>query len=82
GLRGDDIPLSCRIVAVSDCFDALLSQRPYKKPWPLDEAKAYMFAEAGRHFDPEVIRAFDDVLPEIIRIRDSYQDSQADDSKG
>ncbi len=74
GLAGSNIPVSCRIVAVSDTFDALLSLRPYKKPWDLADAKAYMFAEAGRQFDPEVIRAFKDALPEIIRIRDNYKD--------
>jgi putative two-component system response regulator len=74
GLAGNDIPVSCRIVAVSDAFDALLSQRSYKNPWPLDAAKDHMLSESGRHFDPEMIDAFRDALPEIIRIRDTYQD--------
>jgi putative two-component system response regulator len=73
-LAGHDIPISCRIVAVADVFDALLSERPYKKPWSLDDAKAFMFAEAGRHFDPEIIRLFKDCLPEILRIRETYID--------
>lgn len=79
GLCGTDIPVSCRIVAVSDAFDALLSHRPYKKPWPLEEATAHMFKESGKHFDPEVISAFSDALPEIIRIRDSYQDNHPEE---
>ena len=82
GLNGQEIPISCRIVAVSDTFDALLSARPYKKPWPLDEAMAHMFAESGRHFDPEVIRVFKNALPEIIRIRDTYKDENPDDHTG
>ncbi|MES2604804.1 MAG: HD domain-containing phosphohydrolase, partial [Pseudomonadota bacterium] len=78
GLAGANIPISCRIVSVSDTFDALLSQRPYKKPWPLEEATAYMFAQAGLQFDPEIIEVFKDALPDIINIRDTYQDHHSD----
>jgi putative two-component system response regulator len=82
GLSGHNIPFSCRIVAVSDTFDALLSLRPYKKPWELEDAKAYMFAESGRQFDPDVICAFKDALPEIIRIRDSFKDDNSSELGG
>jgi putative two-component system response regulator len=58
GLAGEAIPLSGRIVAVADVFDALLSERPYKKSWPVEEAKAYLAAEAGRQFDPRCVAAF------------------------
>jgi putative two-component system response regulator len=74
GMAGEQIPMSCRIVAVSDVFDALLSERPYKKPWSLEAAIAHMNAEAGRHFDPAVIAAFNKVLPAIIQIRNTYID--------
>lgn len=58
GLAGEDIPLAARIVALVDVFDALTSLRPYKKVWPVEEALAYIEAEAGRHFDPVVVREF------------------------
>ncbi len=74
GLKGEGIPLEGRIVAIADVFDALVSERPYKKPIPLDEALAYMEGQAGSHFDPGLIDAFKAALPEILRIRDIYAD--------
>jgi response regulator RpfG family c-di-GMP phosphodiesterase len=58
GLAGEDIPLAGRICAVCDVFDALLSDRPYKHPWSLEEALTELRRERGRHFDPDVIDAF------------------------
>ena len=58
GMTGDEIPLSGRIVAVADVFDALTRKRPYKDAWPLDQAVAQIFAESGTHFDPLVVDAF------------------------
>jgi putative two-component system response regulator len=58
GLRGDQIPLVGRIVAVADVFDALTHRRPYKEPWPLERAVAEIVASAGTHFDPRVVEAF------------------------
>jgi len=58
GLRGRDIPLAGRIVAVADVFDALISERPYKDAWPVERAVAEIAAQAGRHFDPGVVAAF------------------------
>ena len=58
GLKGEDIPLSGRIVAVADVFDALVSERPYKKAWPVDHARAFLSANAGLHFDPRCVEAF------------------------
>ncbi len=56
GLKGEEIPLSARIVKVVDVFDAMISERRYKKPIPLDEVLAYMEKKAGTVFDPEIIR--------------------------
>jgi putative two-component system response regulator len=53
-----DIPLSGRIVAVADVFDALTSERPYKKAWPLDKAKEYVLSQSGSQFDPACVDAF------------------------
>ena len=58
GLQGEEIPLLARIVAVADVFDALTSERPYRKPATFREALAYLQREAGRAFDPAVVKAF------------------------
>ena len=58
GLSGEDIPLSGRIVAVADVYDALTSNRPYKKAWSKAEALDHLKANAGSHFDPACVEAF------------------------
>ncbi|HEY3474214.1 MAG TPA: HD domain-containing phosphohydrolase [Anaerolineales bacterium] len=58
GLCHDNIPMAGRIVAVADVFDALISERPYKKAWPLKEAINEIEAQSGRQFDPRVVEAF------------------------
>ncbi len=58
GRSGEQIPLSARIVAVADVFDALTHERPYKQAWPVDEAVREIVSQAGRHFDPAVVDAF------------------------
>lgn len=58
GLSGNNIPLSARIVAVADVFDALTSERIYKKAMPAEEAKMLILSESGEHFDPEIVAAF------------------------
>lgn len=62
GLRGDRIPLNARIFALVDVFDALTSQRPYKRPIPVDETMEIMAADAGSHFDPELFHVFRNVI--------------------
>lgn len=59
GLRGDEIPLCARIVAVADVFDALTHKRPYKPAWPVHEAVAEIHRLRGLQFDPQVVDAFD-----------------------
>jgi two-component system response regulator RpfG len=58
GLHGEDIPLVARIVAVADVFDALVSERPYKRAWPLDQGIDFLKSQRGLHFDPTCIDAF------------------------
>jgi len=58
GVSGIRIPRAARIVAVADVFDALVSIRPYKRSWPIDQAVAEIVRLSGRHFDPEVVEAF------------------------
>jgi putative two-component system response regulator len=57
-LAGDRIPVTGRIVAVADVFDALTHERPYKEAWPLDRATQEIISQAGRQFDPQVVNAF------------------------
>ena len=58
GLKGNDIPLGARIVAVADVFDALVHRRIYKDSWPVDKALAYMRRVSGTQFDPDILEAF------------------------
>ncbi|MEA2506411.1 MAG: cyclic di-GMP phosphodiesterase [Actinomycetota bacterium] len=58
GAVGEDIPLSGRIVAVADVFDALTHERPYKAAWPVEDAVAEILHQRGRQFDPDVVDAF------------------------
>ena len=58
GLKGEEIPLFGRIACICDVFDALISERPYKKPWPVPKALAEIEAGAGKHFDPDLAKAF------------------------
>ena len=74
GLRGEDIPLAGRIVAIADVFDALTSERPYKKAWSVDEAASFIRQNSGSHFDPKLVKVFEDVLPEMLKIMAMYRD--------
>lgn len=74
GLKGEEISIYARIVAIADVFDALISNRPYKKAWPLDRAINYIVEESGGQFDPEVISSFKNTLSEIHRISKKYHD--------
>lgn len=65
GLKGADIPLSGRIAAVADVFDALASDRPYKRAWPHEMAIGYLRENSGKQFDPDCVQAFVDGWPEI-----------------
>jgi response regulator RpfG family c-di-GMP phosphodiesterase len=58
GLKGEEIPLSARIFAVADVYDALTSDRPYRKGWGHERTLEYIQLESGSHFDPEVVEAF------------------------
>ena len=74
GLSGTEIPIEGRIVAIADVFDALTTRRPYKEPWSINEALDLLRAESGAHFDPELVTAFLDIMPEILAIREQWQE--------
>ncbi|MGI6247529.1 MAG: HD domain-containing phosphohydrolase [Pseudochelatococcus sp.] len=76
GLAGEDIPHVARVVALADVFDALVSVRPYKAAWSVDEAVTLIRDESGKHFDPELVRAFLDCMPDILLIRERWADPE------
>jgi len=75
GIKGEDIPLHGRIVAVADVFDALTTERPYKKAWELDRALAFLRDGSGVHFDPQCVDAFIARIDDALVIRASFQDA-------
>ncbi len=72
GLKGEDIPLSGRIVAIADVFDALTSERPYKEAWTVEKALTFIEDHAGDHFDPEIAPLLRKNLPKILEIKNSF----------
>jgi putative two-component system response regulator len=74
GLSGDSIPISGRICALADVFDALTSVRPYKPAWPIEQAIVHVHQGSGTHFDPAVAKAFERALPEIREVRETLAD--------
>jgi len=77
-LSGKEIPLSARIVAVADVFDALSHKRCYKDAWSIDDAFAEIQDNSGSHFDPEVVLAFMQVRDRICSIQMAYPDEPED----
>ncbi len=73
-LVGDAIPIEARIVAIADVFDALTSERPYKVAWTVEKSIGLLKENAGSHFDPNLVRLFVDILPEIEAIRERFSD--------
>jgi HD-GYP domain-containing protein (c-di-GMP phosphodiesterase class II) len=65
GLRGDEIPLAARLFTVVDVWDALLSDRPYRKGWQEDKVREYIQSQSGSHFDPQVVELFLSVVDEV-----------------
>ena len=75
GMKGEEIIVYARCVSVADVFDALVSWRPYKKPWTPEEARKEILANAGTQFDPAVVKIFDDNFDKIMEIFNKYPDS-------
>jgi putative two-component system response regulator len=78
GLSGDRIPISARLMAVADVYDALISRRVYKEPMPHEKAVAIIREGAGSHFDPDIVEAFLSLQDEFLAIARTYADSDAD----
>ncbi|MEB5091509.1 two-component system response regulator [Pseudomonas aeruginosa] len=75
GLIGEQIPLVARIAALADVFDALTTERPYKKAWSIEDALRHIESQAGSHFDPALIAPFKQVLPQMLKIREEFSDT-------
>jgi putative two-component system response regulator len=74
GMKGEKIPIEARIVAVADVFDALLSKRPYKEAWPVEKAVEEIKSQVNRHFDPLVVEAMLNCLPDLIAINAKWRE--------
>lgn len=75
GLKGSDIPIAGRIVAIADVFDALTSERVYKAAWPFDKAIDYLKENSGKQFDPDVVNIFMKVQDKIIDVKKAKADT-------
>jgi HD-GYP domain-containing protein (c-di-GMP phosphodiesterase class II) len=75
GIKSEEIHIYGRITAIADVFDALGSDRVYKKAWELDRILQLFQEERGEHFDPDVVDAFFKQLPAILRVREQYSDA-------
>ncbi|MFK5893873.1 MAG: HD domain-containing protein, partial [Pseudomonadota bacterium] len=77
GLVSEDIPLSARIVAIADVFDALTSDRPYKKAWSFEKTMAYINEQSGVQFDPTLVPLFNQQQDKVIVIMNEFKDLDA-----
>ncbi|WP_321370179.1 HD domain-containing phosphohydrolase [uncultured Desulfuromusa sp.] len=75
-ISGEKIPVAARIAAISDVFDALTSERPYKKAWTVERAVGVLQEESGKHFEPVMVDLFIENLPEIVEIKERYLDQE------
>ena len=78
GLVGDAIPISARLMAMADVFDALISVRVYKSAMSPDEARQIIFAGRGKHFDPDVTDAFLEGFDDFVAIAAQYSDAEVE----
>jgi len=76
GLSGDMIPLAARLMAISDVYDALISERVYKRAFTHEEAVDIIKQESGTHFDPDIVRAFLDISDEFLKIAEFFNDGE------
>ena len=72
GLKGEEIPLCARIMAVADVFDALVSRRCYKEAFPVDVAYKILEDGAGEHFDPVVVKLFLGMKSDIAKVMEKF----------
>lgn len=78
GLKGEEIPLAARIMALADVYDAMLSRRPYKDPFSLSYAEMYIEEQSGSHFDPEVVQSYLDNRGSFIEVHNRFPEPEKD----
>ncbi len=76
GISAERIPESARICAIADVFDALTMRRPYKPPWPVEEAFAEICKGAGSHFDPKLVELFINIRDEILELKQIWEEQE------
>ncbi|MDR9424384.1 MAG: response regulator [Marinobacter sp.] len=76
GIAGESIPQSGRIAALADVFDALTSERPYKKAWTVESAVELIKENSGKHFDPALVEVFLNELPRIVTIKEKFVEQE------
>ncbi|MFT7243922.1 MAG: putative two-component system response regulator [Candidatus Azotimanducaceae bacterium] len=81
-LKGTDVPLSGRVIAIADVFDALTTERPYKKAWTVERAVGLIDENSGSHFEPHLVSIFHEVLPEILDIKEQYAETTGELAEG
>lgn len=81
GLSGHQIPLSGRIVAICDVYDALRMPRPYKAAWPVEKAQAFIREQAGKHFDPELVTLVESLYEQIETLQHELSDCPQTDPR-
>jgi putative two-component system response regulator len=75
GLKGLEIPLQGRLMAIADVYDALIAVRPYKLPLPIGEAERIIFEGAEGHFDPQLVEVFSMVAPDFAKVAEQFRES-------
>jgi len=76
GLMGESIPIEGRITAIADVFDALTTIRPYKVAWEVENALDYLRDNSGTHFDPTLVRLFEENMDKVLEIKRNYVDEE------
>ena len=82
GKKGEEIPLSARVMAVADVFDALVSKRSYKEGFPIEKALAIITEGIGTQFDPQVAQAFLDAEAEVRRVAQEHSEHECEEQAG
>jgi len=74
GIKGNNISIEARIVSIADVFDALTSERPYKKAWSVEDAVTEIKSKSGIFFDPDLVKLVDNLIPEFMKIKMQFSD--------
>jgi putative two-component system response regulator len=77
GVAGEQIPFSARLMAIADVYDALISERPYKKPFSHEDAVAFIVKGSGSHFDPVLVNIFEGCADQFRIVAEQYRDAKS-----